>query len=364
MAAKALAAWQGSAVADDNHVWTVSELALDSRKTGERTRQIQEEEIKVVSPPPQQYFEKPYIPPEEPPQEVVVAEGGGDGGQLVQKLFQASEVFEIVTPVNRREQGPRGRTGRRTARQTTGSRGRYYRSSAQRLGRPVALDATLRAAAPYQKSRRIDHSTHLIVRGHDFREKVFRQKTGRLIVFVVDASGSVGSLNRMSEAKAAALSLLGEAYQKRDRVGLIGFHGSKAEILLPPTDSVEMANRLLQELPTGGKTPMAAALICTHQLIRQELARDPGLTPLIVIMTDGRPNVPLTEGVDPWKEVLGLAGQLARDGRLHFLLVDTDRGHYNDYKLTRDLSEKLGAPRLTLEDLRLGRLEAWLEQVA
>jgi magnesium chelatase subunit D len=221
----------------------------------------------------------------------------------------------------------------------------------------------LRAAAPHQAERRAGSSSALVVKSRDFMEKVFRQKTGRLVLFVVDASGSVGSLYRMSEAKAAAMSLLSEAYRKRDRVGLIAFHNAQASVLLPPTNSVEMASRLLQDLPTGGKTPLAAALVKTHNLVRMETAKDPSLTPLIVVMTDGRPNVPLTPGVDPWPEALRLAKTMAGDRRLRFLLVDTDRGHYNDYKLTRDLAASLNAPRLTLEDLREGRLTEWLERM-
>ena len=118
---------------------------------------------------------------------------------------------------------------------------------------------------------------------------------------------------------------------------------------MPPTDSVELAGKLLEDMPTGGKTPLADALLNTHQVIRVELAKDPGLTPLIVIMTDGRPNIPLTEGVDPWREVLKMAAHLALDRRLKWLLVDTDNGHYNDYKLTHDLAKNLDAPRITLE---------------
>jgi len=135
-------------------------------------------------------------------------------------------------------------------------------------------------------------------------------------------------------------------------------------VLLHPTNSVEMAGRLLEDLPSGGKTPLAAALVAAHRLVGVEMARDPGLTPLIVIMTDGRPNITLTPGLDPFREVLDLAARFALDNRLRFLLVDTDNGHYADYKLTRDLAEKLHAPRLTLEDLRHGEFEAWLEQIA
>lgn len=98
----------------------------------------------------------------------------------------------------------------------------------------------------------------------------------------------------------------------------------------------------------------------THQLLRVEQAKDPALTPHIIIMTDGRPNIPLDRGANPWREALTLAGLMAENPQLRFLLIDTDRGAYNEYKLTRDLAERLRAPRINLEELREGRLEAWL----
>ncbi|MEW5724069.1 MAG: VWA domain-containing protein [Thermodesulfobacteriota bacterium] len=376
-AARALAAWEGLAAAGAREVGRVAGLVLDGRRRPEPARRVKAGPVSVQAPPPSRHFEKPCLLEA---REVDVFRGpaaeAGDGPEA-ERLYRANAGFEIVTPASRRERGPQGRTGRRTARSGRQARGRYFRSSPERLGRPLAVDATLRAAAPHQPSRRRTSGAQaapgpdrpsrdqaFLIREPDLREKVFRHKTGRLVLFVVDASGSVGSLERMSEAKAAALSLLGEAYRKRDRVGLIAFHGRGAQVLLAPTGSIETAGRLLADLPTGGKTPLAAALVDTHRLVRIELARDPDLTPLIVLLTDGRPNVPLDPGEDPWREALHLAGLIARDRRLRFVLVDTDRGHYSDYKLTRDLAERLGAPRLTLEDLRQGRLEAWLDKVA
>ena len=362
-ASLALAAWEDSSEAGPDQVAKVAELVLAGRKVKEKlVRPTRVQILQDQAPAKDRHFEKPLIQSSDktPPPSGSGGEGV-DGEPLTYRLYSPNEAFEIITPNGKRDQGLKNGSGRRTARQTQAAAGRYFRSSAERLGRPVALDATLRAAAPHQVSRRRDHGPSLVVKNQDVREKVFRRKTGRLILFLVDASGSVGSFDRMSEAKAAALALLGEAYLKRDRVGLIAFHGDEAKVLLPPTSSVDMAGRRLRELPTGGKTPLAAGLVATHRVIRIELARDPQLTPLIVLMTDGRPNIPLTPGNDPWREVLALAGRMAADRRLKFLLVDTDRGHYADYKLTRDLAENLRAPRLTLEDLRQGKLEAWLE---
>jgi magnesium chelatase subunit D len=214
-----------------------------------------------------------------------------------------------------------------------------------------------------RKSENKDFGKNAIVlKAQDFREKVYRQKTGRLVIFVVDSSGSIGTLYRMEEAKAAAMSLLREAYQKRDRVAIITFYGQVAEILLPPTNSPDLAGRLLSNLPSGGKTPLSAALNLTNRLLLQERAKDPLLTPYIILMTDGRPNIPLEPGLAPWPEALRIADLMALDPSINFLLIDTDRGAYNDYKLTRELAKHLRAPRLTLEDLKGGGLKKWLNQ--
>jgi magnesium chelatase subunit D len=164
----------------------------------------------------------------------------------------------------------------------------------------------------------------------------------------------------MEEAKAAAMSLLTDAYQKRDRVAIIAFYGNTAELLLPPTNSPDLAGRLLASLPSGGKTPLAAALHMTHKLLKIERAKDPMVSSFIILMTDGRPNIPLDPKKNPWKEVLSFADILASDPALHFLLIDTDRGAYNEFKLTKELAERLHAPKISLEDLKDDKLETWL----
>jgi magnesium chelatase subunit D len=312
-------------------------------------------------------FEAVYVAdvPEVPPD--YKEDSDGENAAPTLTVFKSESLFNIVTPQKKRDVGPQGRSGRRGARETGQALGRAYRTTARRLGRPLSLAATLRAAAPFQLTRKNSpdaafESRPLILTAADFREKVYRLKTGRLVIFVVDSSGSIGTLYRMEEAKAAALSILSEAYRKRDRVALIAFYGPRAELLLPPTNSPDLAGRLLAELPSGGKTPLASALVMAARLLKTELAKDPALSPYVVLMTDGRPNIPLEAGVNPWSEALTLAGLLAADPRLRFLLIDTDRGAYNDYKLTRELAERLRAPRINLEELREGRLESWLAE--
>ena len=366
-AARARAALQGLEAVGPREVLDIADLVLPSRrraaspKSPVRIKIARVEKAEDDGRP--ELFEPIYVAdaPEIPPE---YKEGGAEEGEeepLV-TVYKSGEGFRAVTPQSRREVGVRGRSGRRSSRETAKAVGRSYRTTARRMGRPLSLSATLRAAAPYQRSRRSESDDRpLILTPADFREKVYRQKTGRLVIFVVDSSGSIGTLYRMEEAKAAALALLAEAYQKRDRVALIAFYGLKAELLLPPTNSPDLAARMLSELPSGGKTPLPAALLMTRKLLRVEQAKDPDLNPYVILMTDGRPNIPLDKGGNPWRETLTMASLMSEDPRVRYLLIDTDRGAYNDYKLTRDLAENLRAPRINLEELREGKLDAWLE---
>jgi magnesium chelatase subunit D len=278
-------------------------------------------------------------------------------------IFEAAEPYKLIAPKRSKSLGVKDKSGRRGFRPTLKARGRPYKTTARRLGRPLSLSATLRAAAPYQKLRKekAPSESSFALKPCDFREKVYRLRTGRLVIFVVDSSGSVGTLYRVREAKSAALALLSEAYIKRDRVGLIAFYGSSAQVLLPPTDNPDLAGRLLRELPSGGKTPLAAALALTDKIIRIEQAKDPRLKPFVILMTDGRPNVPMEPALAPWPEALKMAKGLARDPNRRFLLIDTDRGAYNEYKLTKDLAESLNCPMITLEDLRTQGLSRFLQ---
>lgn len=365
-AARALAALMGLNEVGPGLVLDISALVLNSRRRPAPARPPLRLAIKKAEKADDgapELFEPVYVPdaPEIPPE--YKESPAEENSEPTLQVFKSGESFFTVTPQAKRDIGPRGRSGRRSTRESAKALGRSYRTTARRLGRPLSLSATLRAAAPYQMARRNEEGGRpekLMLTAADFREKVYRQKTGRLVLFVVDSSGSIGTLYRMEEAKAAALSLLAEAYQKRDRVALIAFYGLKAEILLPPTNSPDLAARMLAELPSGGKTPLAAALALTKKLLTVEQAKDPHITPYIVVMTDGRPNIPLSPGANPWPEALNMASRLAEDPHLKFLLIDTDRGAYNDYKLTRDLAEKLRAPRINLEELREGKLEDWL----
>ncbi|MET8046792.1 magnesium chelatase subunit D family protein [Streptosporangium sp. NPDC005286] len=233
-----------------------------------------------------------------------------------------------------------GASGRRSRARTPNGRTTGSRVPTGRLQRPH-LSATLRAAAPYQRERGRS-GPGLLVRDTDLREAVREGKEGNLVLFVVDASGSMAARQRMREVKAAVLSLLLDAYQRRDKVGLITFRGSTADLVLPPTSSVEVGAARLRELPTGGRTPLAAGLRRAAEVLRVERLRDPARRPLLVVVTDGR----ATSGSDVAAPAALLAGTAG-------VVVDCESGPVR-LALALDLAARLGAPAVRLDALAAG----------
>ncbi|MCX5892755.1 MAG: VWA domain-containing protein, partial [Deltaproteobacteria bacterium] len=212
--------------------------------------------------------------------------------------------------------------GSRTRTRSEDRRGRYVRPTLHKAGPPdLAIDATIRAAAPFQAVRERGNLA-LAITEPDLRYKVREKRIGRHILFVVDASGSMGADVRMAETKAAILSLLLEAYQKRETVGLIVFRGLEAKLTLPFTHSVEMAQRHLTHLPTGGKTPLPHALKLATEVLKQEKARHPQDAFLLVLVTDGRANISLGGG-RAMDEVKELSAQIKTLG-INSLILDTE----------------------------------------
>ncbi|MGE4527522.1 MAG: VWA domain-containing protein, partial [Rhodospirillaceae bacterium] len=227
--------------------------------------------------------------------------------------------------------------------------------STSRRGRnDLALDATIRAAAPYQKSRRETAEQNLAVHiaPADIREKIRERRVGNFLLFVVDGSGSMGAQRRMVETKAAVMSLLLDAYQKRDKVAMVVFRGRTAEVVLPPTNSVDRAAKLLADLPVGGRTPLTAGLAEAAGVLRQVLRKEPTILPLVIVMTDGRANAALGEK-PPHEEALAAAAVLReRYPAAQFVVVDTETKGVVRLELARKLATALEAAYFKTEDLR------------
>ncbi len=275
------------------------------------------------------------------------------------------EWFEIGDPyavqnlqVQPPDQRARRSSGRRATTVSGTSVGRYVGARVpEGAASDLALDATLRAAAPYQQSRRTSaesDTSALLIEPWDVREKVRETHTGSLILFVVDASGSMGAQRRMVAVKGAVMSLLLDAYQRRDRVGLIAFRGTGAELLLPPTGSVEMAQWCLQEMPTGGRTPLARALYVAMETLETERLKDRDVLPLLVLLSDGRANVSLSG--DQLNQLAAGDGEIQNlaqtisDAKIPAVVVDTEQD-FIKLGLAQGIADSMSARYIKLDDL-------------
>ena len=227
-----------------------------------------------------------------------------------------------------------GRSGSRGS--TDGTRGRHVTSvpGTPREGR-LDVIATLRAAARWQRLRPRG-ARRVAIRAEDLRIKRFRDKAGALFLFAVDASGSM-ALNRMRQAKGAVHALLEKAYVNRDRVALMSFRGQGAELLLPPTGSVELLRRAVDQIPTGGGTPLAATLVAALEVAQQ--ARRRGLhNVVLVLLTDARANIGLKADRAGVEDELRQLALLTAASGLRALVIDTQRSY-----LSQGSAQKLAA---------------------
>lgn len=286
---------------------------------------------------------------------------------------ESDRVIELKTFAVRKFDLPRERktrraSGKRASTKSETKRGRYVRSTQVEKTTDVAFDATLRAAAPHQIRRRTavhPGETALRLETRDLRQKVRERKTGNLIVFVVDASASMDAEQRMIATKGAILSLLRDAYVRRDKVALVAFSGRSARVVLRPTSSVDLAERRLERLSVGGTTPLTHGLITALKLVKTERLRDPKVYPLLVLISDGRGNISLF-GEEPLVEAQHAAGQIRTEG-IRAMVIDSTRDHrqrgregggrvaslYGAYafNVCGDLAERLGGRYYGLYDL-------------
>lgn len=252
------------------------------------------------------------------------ADGQGVTAAVVREVMLNESVTadqitaDLVAGMDRMRRSHGGRRQETTSDDRTG---RYVRAEPARAGQPVdlALDATIRAAAPHQSTRSSELA--IAIEPEDLRTKVRKRRVGASIVFCVDASGSMGASNRMEAAKAAVLELLVDAYQRRDRVGLVAFRGEAAEVMLQPTASVELAQMKLKTLPTGGATPIAHGIMKSLDVLSAESRRDDSVVPWLVLLTDGRANVGIGSGLGS-EDARSAAARL-KDTPIHTIVIDT-----------------------------------------
>lgn len=266
-------------------------------------------------------------------------------------LVAGEEIYETVTlPTGMRDRVARKGAGHRQKTNSSANKGRYagFSMTKSRGQCDIALDATLRAAAPYQKGRNKNGCAVAIADG-DLRYKKRESHVGATIVFVVDASGSMGAAKRMKETKEAVLSMLMDSYQKRDKIGLVAFGKQGADVLLNITSSVDLAQKQLQQLPTGGRTPLADGLYSAWQLLEARRRKDPEMLPLVVLVTDGRANGALWSD-DPVEDALKAASLIANE-HIPAVVVDTEND-FLSFRLASRIANAMNAAYFKVGEIR------------
>jgi len=260
------------------------------------------------------------------------------GSRRLKKTFETGLQKKVEIKVNKDKKRRTG-SGRRARTLSTHS-GKYVTARMpEGKTTDIAIDATIRAAVARKGGLKIEEE--------DLREKVRAKKVSSVIAFVVDASGSMAAMRAMEMAKSAVLSLLEDSYQKRDKVSFIAVAGDKADVLLPPTSSVQLAVKHLRELPTGGKTPLSDGLYKGLHVLKTQLWKNRNIIPIMVLVSDGRGNVPI--GTDVKKELVSLASEIRKQG-INLVVIDTADGFLN-LGYNKEIVEASGGTYYTLGEL-------------
>jgi magnesium chelatase subunit D len=300
--------------------------------------------------------------------------GGSSGNESAP---DATELFNLKRIDLPRQRRVRKQGGKRSAAQTPDRRGRYVRAQPKAKVTDLAIDATVRAAAPMQKERGRLPGERLMLERDDLRQKVRERKIGNLIVFVVDASASMDAEQRMAATKGAILSLLQDAYVRRDRVAVVIFKNRTAEVVLRPTSSVSLARRRLEKLSVGGTTPLTHGLMAGYKVVKTELLRDPTIRPLLVLISDGRGNISMFKE-EPLVEAQKIAAMIDAE-HIDALVIDSARDYshlpsvqhlarvapmYQTYAINAcaDLAERMGARYYGLYDLSRDEIASAVER--
>jgi magnesium chelatase subunit D len=269
-----------------------------------------------------------------------------EGGQKV----KAGETFmprKLDTPLDKLT---RKNAGRRSRTRTDRKRGRYIMARPANGSTDIAFDATIRAAAPFQRQRGEQRKrVAFAIEKYDLQRKVRVKRMANLVLFLVDASWSMAVAERMNATKGAILSLLADAYQRRDRVGLIVFQKDRATLVLPPTNSVQLAQRALVDIPVGGKTPLSAGLLMAVDVLRREKQIHPDVQPLLIVLTDGAGNVSIGS-MPPNEEAYHFAEMIAVE-KVKALVINMEHAAF-DQGLAQQLANHLEAPCFALNEIK------------
>ncbi|WP_026426093.1 putative cobaltochelatase [Actinokineospora inagensis] len=363
-AAVAHAAWRGAAAVEEVDVEVAARLALphrrrrdpfdepglDQEQLSQALRDAADEAAREPepdgpgggsSPEPQ---DSPEPSGDQGKQDI---QQGGDTGDTTKAPARPDETFRArVLQIDGVGEGAPGRRSRSRA-----GAGRALRASTSQ-GSGIHLVGTLAAAAPHQLARGRS-GPGLVVRGGDVRRAVREGRESNLVLFVVDASGSMAARKRMTAVTGAVISLLRDAYQRRDKVGLVTFRGADADLALPPTSSVETAVARLRDLRTGGRTPLADGLLRAHKALAVERMRDPRRRALLVLVTDGRATVAVNRGGRTSGDAVGdavrAASVIAAAG-VASVVVDCESGPVR-LGLVDRITAALGGTGLRLDEL-------------
>lgn len=368
--ARAIAALNGRNFVVPDDIMAASSLVLPHR--------LRQERETAVSPPPVQapepqssetQAEKPSASPPAAQESSGLSSGAGGreqqtpapqgtGGESTVEIGEIPQLGKLQLP--RYERKLRKGSGKRSVTRTHIRQGRYVRAqmSRQVIG-DLAVDATLRAAAPYQQCRPRGRCRMTVYR-QDWREKVREKRIGSTFLFVVDASGSMGATQRMRAVKGAVLAMLRDAYQKRDRVGIVAFRRMAAEILLPVTRSIELGQKCLRQMPTGGKTPLAEGLYMAADILRRLRYQDEDVEPVVVLVTDGRANS-AGAGQDAVAAALAAAVKLGKTG-VRSMVIDTEQD-FIKLGIACKLAHALGGSYYKLEELSAGNIIRIINQI-
>jgi Mg-chelatase subunit ChlD len=274
-----------------------------------------------------------------------------EGGQKI-KPGEAFQPRRLNTPLDKLA---RKHAGRRSLTKTERKHGRYIKARPAGDKRDdIAFDATFRAAAPFQLNRE-DKRKRLAfaIERTDLQRKIRVKRVANFVLFLVDASWSMAVAERMNATKGAILSLLTDAYQRRDRVGLIVFQKDRATLILSPTNSVQLAQRALADIPVGGKTPLSAGMLMAYEVLTQEQVIHPDIESLLIVLTDGAGNVSMGP-IPPQEEAYQFAEQIAgRDFRC--VVINMEHASF-DQGLAQTLADHLEAPCYTLNELKAENL--------